>query len=134
PRTGSSAGEALSWGWRMEQRSKGLAYGGGALVMVAGLALVFGGGADTGASASAAPRTGVATDTVRAELSADLATDIAPPGLDATRPTDCLIEPSSVVRVNSGVEGVIQAVYVDRGDIVRRGQVVAQLRADVDQA
>lgn len=55
-------------------------------------------------------------------------------GLDASRPTDCLIEPSAVVRVNSGVEGVVQAVFVDRGDTVTRGQVVAQLRADVDRA
>lgn len=59
---------------------------------------------------------------------------VAPPGLDRARPTDCLIEPSQVVRVNSGVEGVIQAVYVDRGDTVSRGQVVAQLRSDVDRA
>jgi RND family efflux transporter MFP subunit len=59
---------------------------------------------------------------------------VTPPGLDSARPTDCLIEPSQVVRVNSGVEGVIQAIYVDRGDTVSRGQVVAQLRSDVDQA
>lgn len=59
---------------------------------------------------------------------------ILPPGMDPTRPTDCLIEPSQVVHVNSGVEGVIQAIFVDRGDKVSRGQVVAQLRADVDQA
>ena len=55
-------------------------------------------------------------------------------GIDSSRPTDCLIEPSAVVRVNSGVEGVVQAVFVDRGDTVSRGQVVAQLRADVDRA
>lgn len=61
-------------------------------------------------------------------------TEIASPGMDAARPTDCLIEPSQTVRVNSGVEGVIQAIYVDRGDVVSRGQVVAQLRSDVDRA
>ncbi|MEJ7935485.1 efflux RND transporter periplasmic adaptor subunit [Sphingobium sp. AN558] len=59
---------------------------------------------------------------------------ILPPGMDPARPTDCLIEPSQVIRVNSGVEGVIQAIYVDRGDAVRSGQVVAQLRSDVDRA
>ena len=57
-----------------------------------------------------------------------------PPGLDSARPNDCLIEPSRVVRVNSGVEGVIEAIHVDRGDSVAKGQVVARLRADVDQA
>jgi len=59
---------------------------------------------------------------------------VAPPGMDPSRPTDCLIEPSQVVRVNSGVEGVIQAIFVERGDTVSRGQVVAQLRSDVDRA
>jgi RND family efflux transporter MFP subunit len=65
---------------------------------------------------------------------ARLDTAVTPPALDSTRPTDCLIEPSQVVRVNSGVEGVIQAIYVERGDTVSRGQVVAQLRSDVDRA
>lgn len=64
------------------------------------------------------------------------------PGLDsadalgaaASRPSDCLIEPSQVVRVNSAVEGIIQSISVDRGQFVQRGQVVAQLRSDVEQA
>jgi len=59
---------------------------------------------------------------------------VASPGLDSSRPNDCLIEPSRIVRVNSGVEGVIEAIYVDRGDNVGKGQVVARLRADVDRA
>lgn len=58
----------------------------------------------------------------------------APPGLDALRPDDCLIEPSRVVRVNSGVEGVIESIRVDRGDLVHKGEIVATLRADVDRA
>lgn len=57
-----------------------------------------------------------------------------PPGLDPSRPNDCLIEPSRVVRVNSGVEGVIEAILVDRGDAVTRGQILARLAADVDRA
>lgn len=64
----------------------------------------------------------------------DRVAQVAPPGLDSPRPTDCLIEPSQVVRVNSGIEGIIRAIYVDRGDSVQRGQVVAQLRDDVDRA
>lgn len=57
-----------------------------------------------------------------------------PPGLDGARPDDCLIEPSRVVHVNSGVEGVIESIRVDRGDMVTKGQIVATLRADVDRA
>ncbi len=57
-----------------------------------------------------------------------------PPAMDPSRPNDCLIEPSRVVRVNSGVEGVIEAILVERGDAVSRGQVVARLAADVDRA
>lgn len=36
-----------------------------------------------------------------------------PPGLDVPRPDDCLIEPSRVVHVNSGVEGVIESHRAD---------------------
>lgn len=67
-------------------------------------------------------------------IAAAAAPGVLPPGMDPARPTDCLIEPSQVIRVNSGVEGVIQAIYVERGDTVARGQVVAQLRSDVDRA
>lgn len=52
----------------------------------------------------------------------------------ASRPADCLIEPSQTVKVNSAVEGVVAYVGADRGDFVRRGQVVAQLRSNVEQA
>lgn len=59
---------------------------------------------------------------------------VAPSSSDASRSSDCLIEPSRVVRVNSGVEGVVDAIFVDRGDSVGKGQVVARLKADVDRA
>src|SRR3546814_6331078 len=36
--------------------------------------------------------------------------------------------------LNSGVEGVVEAIYVDRGDAVGKGQPVARLKADVDRA
>src|SRR6187402_130463 len=117
-------------------RKRALVLGGGGLAVMAGLALVFGGGGEDGDNeARAATVRPAATErTVASSLRDTAATAVAPPGLDSARPTDCLIEPSQVVRVNSGVEGVIQAVYVERGDTVGRGQVVAQLRADVDQA
>ena len=59
---------------------------------------------------------------------------VASASSDTSRSSDCLIEPSRVVRVNSGVEGVVDAIFVDRGDSVGKGQVVARLKADVDRA
>lgn len=120
----------------MERRAA-LGIGGVAVAVLLGAAVVVGGdGADSDDRRPAPPpsaaRRAVAPTPSRAlppRASAAL-----PPGLDPARPSDCLIEPSQVVKVNSGVEGVIAAIYVDRGDTVRRGQVVAQLRADVDRA
>jgi len=47
---------------------------------------------------------------------------------------DCLVEPSMVTTVGSPVDGVLEAVTVDRGDNVRRGQVVARLQSGVEAA
>lgn len=60
----------------------------------------------------------------------------APSAADARRsePVGCLIEPSVVVDVGSPVIGVIERVQVERGDIVRKGQVIAQLDAKVERA
>jgi membrane fusion protein, heavy metal efflux system len=46
----------------------------------------------------------------------------------------CLIEPSRVADVGSPVLGVLQEVKVDRGDVVKKGQVLAVLRADIERA
>lgn len=45
----------------------------------------------------------------------------------------CLIEPDEVVEVGSPVIGVLDEVAVERGDLVRRGQVVAKLLSRVEQ-
>lgn len=45
---------------------------------------------------------------------------------------DCLIEPYVVVAVGASVDGVLEAVTVDRGDIVTKGQVVATLESSVE--
>lgn len=50
------------------------------------------------------------------------------------QPLACLIQPSQVAEVGSAVIGVVQTLEVDRGDTVRRGQVLATLRADVERA
>jgi membrane fusion protein, multidrug efflux system len=47
---------------------------------------------------------------------------------------ECLVEPHMVVNVGSPVDGVLEQVLVNRGDPVRKGQVVAQLQAGVEAA
>lgn len=49
-------------------------------------------------------------------------------------PMACLIEPSQVVDIGSPVVGVIATVAVERGDTVRRGEVVATLRREIERA
>jgi RND family efflux transporter MFP subunit len=47
---------------------------------------------------------------------------------------DCLIEPYEVVNLSSPVEGVLEMVHVDRGAIVKKGQIVAKLESNVEHA
>lgn len=47
---------------------------------------------------------------------------------------ECLVEPSLVVNVGSSVDGVLEQVTVDRGDRVRKGDVVARLQSGVETA
>jgi RND family efflux transporter MFP subunit len=47
---------------------------------------------------------------------------------------DCLIEASATLKLGAAVPGLIQEVHVDRGDIVRQGQLVAELESEVEQA
>jgi RND family efflux transporter MFP subunit len=51
-----------------------------------------------------------------------------------SQPIGCLVEPNEVVEVGSPVIGLLERIHVDRGDIVREGQVLAQLHADVERA
>lgn len=46
----------------------------------------------------------------------------------------CLIEPDKVADLGSQVIGVLDALRVERGDFVRKGQVLAQLRSDLERA
>jgi len=57
----------------------------------------------------------------------------AAPG-HAAQPLGCLIEPSQSVEIGSQVIGVLEKVYVDRGSVIRKGQVLATLKADVERA
>jgi len=47
---------------------------------------------------------------------------------------DGLIEPHVIVKVGSGSPGILETVDVDRGDFVKKGQVLATLQAGVEKA
>jgi len=52
----------------------------------------------------------------------------------AAEPLGCIIEPERVAEVGSPVIGVVESIRVERGDIVKKGQILATLRADVERA
>ena len=45
-----------------------------------------------------------------------------------------MIEPYLEVKISSQVPGIIDEVLVERGDLVKKGQIVARLRAGVEKA
>jgi RND family efflux transporter MFP subunit len=47
---------------------------------------------------------------------------------------DCVIQPRQIVEVRSGFEGLIDKVYVERGDSVSKGQVLVELDSGVERA
>lgn len=47
---------------------------------------------------------------------------------------DCLIEPYVLVTVSTPVEGLVETVTVDRGDLVEKGQVLATLESSLEKA
>ena len=47
---------------------------------------------------------------------------------------DCLLEPNEEIKLSSQIPGIIDKIQVERGDKVRRGQVVAQLKSGVERA
>jgi len=49
-------------------------------------------------------------------------------------PLGCIIEPEHVADLGSPVIGIIERINADRGDLVKKGQVVAVLRSDVEKA
>ncbi len=55
----------------------------------------------------------------------------APP---APKPLGCLIEPDRIADVGSQVVGLVEAVEVERGQMVNKGQLLLQMRAEVERA
>src|SRR5262245_17621784 len=47
---------------------------------------------------------------------------------------DCLIQPKMVLKLGTPVPGLIKEVLVDRGVIVKKGDVIARLESDVEEA
>ncbi len=47
---------------------------------------------------------------------------------------DCFIEPYMVVNIGSGIAGIIDKLYVDRDDFVKKGQILAKLDSRVEKA
>ncbi|MGB5762591.1 MAG: efflux RND transporter periplasmic adaptor subunit [Sedimenticolaceae bacterium] len=52
----------------------------------------------------------------------------------AIDPLDCVINPSVVADLGSGVPGILSKVQVDRSDFVKAGDVVAELESSVESA
>ena len=50
------------------------------------------------------------------------------------RGLDCMIQPHQIVQVGSPAPGVIESILVDRGDLVRPGQTLVHLQANVERA
>jgi RND family efflux transporter MFP subunit len=64
----------------------------------------------------------------------DAARPRAPLDARADGQLECLVEPHMLVNVGSSVDGVLEAVLVNRGDTIRKGQVVARLVSGVELA
>lgn len=70
----------------------------------------------------------------RTDLRTPAPLPLPPAGFAANGGMECLLEPSMVVNVGSPVDGVLDQVAVNRGDPVRKGQVVARLQSGVEVA
>lgn len=59
---------------------------------------------------------------------------LAVPADNLNAPMACLMEPFQVSELGSASPGVLSNVLVQRGDVVKKGQVVAELNTSVDEA
>ena len=49
-------------------------------------------------------------------------------------PLDCVIEPHMIVDLSSQIDGIVDTVRVDRGDLVQSGQSLVKLESSVEEA
>lgn len=47
---------------------------------------------------------------------------------------DCVIEPHLTVELSTSVDGIVEEILVDRGDVVTKGQLLVRLEAGVERA
>ena len=47
---------------------------------------------------------------------------------------DCVIEPHRTVELSTSVDGIVERIFVDRGDLIKKGQVLVRLEAGVERA
>jgi RND family efflux transporter MFP subunit len=59
---------------------------------------------------------------------------ILPASVTSAATLDCLIEPFRIVNVSSPLDGVLERVDVERGDLVKQGQALALLEGSVQRA
>ena len=52
---------------------------------------------------------------------------------DEIAPIDCMIEPNVFVELSSSVPGVLGALTVDKSDVVKKDQVIAILKSEIEQ-
>lgn len=52
---------------------------------------------------------------------------------DSDRSLDCTIEPKKVAKIGSRDDGIIEEIPVERGDIVKKGQVLAFLESRIEK-
>ena len=67
-------------------------------------------------------------------LVAALVTNSAAAQPIAQRRFDCVVEPQQVVKLSSQATGLITRLDVDRGDVIRKGQVLGTLSDEVERA
>ncbi len=68
-------------------------------------------------------------------LGADAGTQtLVPPPPTPPGPLACLILPDRSADLGTATAGVVESIAVERGELVRRGQVLARLRVDVEPA
>ncbi|MCX2720915.1 efflux RND transporter periplasmic adaptor subunit [Roseibium salinum] len=63
-----------------------------------------------------------------------LSHSVPPLGAANAEDFDCLMNPDEVIEVGSPVVGLLDEVLVDRGDTVRKGQIIARLESSAEQS
>ncbi len=86
--------------------------------------------AQTNAPAAAQMSTQMSTQTPAPSISQPLSTATT----TTTQPLGCIIEPEKQAEVGSPLTGVVDSVLVDRGVVIKKGQIMAMMRAEVERA